>query len=114
MPLTHYTCTVAGGCELYVPGSEDPVPSGTTGAKAVPLGAALAIPSLEVAPGTDPGSGAIRVAQGGATWYVWAQRGKVRWMSGAAPWLALLGPAATEGRTFNLWTDEGSVRFAVT
>ena len=114
MPLTHYTCTVAGGCALYAPGSEDPVGCGTTRAKAVPLGVAVEIPSLDVAPGASPGIAAVRVVQGGAAWFVWARRGQVRWVSGDEPWCLFAGPAAEGSRTFNLWTDEGRVRFAVT
>ena len=114
MPLSNYTCQIAGGCSLYVPNNATPSPYGSTGASPVSLGVSLAIPSLSVAPGTSPGNAAIRVTQGGNTWYIWASGGNVAWVNGNSPGSPGSGPSASGSRAFNVWTSGGAVNFSVT
>ncbi|HEV7589872.1 MAG TPA: hypothetical protein VGO40_17285 [Longimicrobium sp.] len=113
MPLTAYTCQIAGGCNLFVPNSNASSPYGATGSNAVGLGVQLAIPAMNVAPGANPGNGAIRVVQGGVTRFIWASGGNVHWVSGNALGNQFAGPAAAGSRAFNLWAAGGGVQFAV-
>ena len=113
MPLTNYTCQIVGGCDLFVPNNPAATHYAATGAAGASLGVNLAIPALNVAAGANPGAGALRVVQGGITWYVWASGGNVRWVRGNALGNQLAGPAARGNRTFNLWAAGGAVHFSV-
>lgn len=114
MPLTQYTCSVVEGCDVRIPGNGAPSHYPNTGGAAAGLGVALAIPSLNVPPGADPGATAIRISSGGRTWYVWAAQNTVRWADSAALENQLQGPAAREPRCANLWTAQGVAHFSVT
>jgi hypothetical protein len=115
MPLTQYTCQIAGGCDLLVPNSTTASHYGGTGpgAPPVPLANAIAIPVMQVAPGSNPGNGAIRVQAQGNRFYIWAESGFIHWVNQANLGVQTVGPANNANRCFNLSMAAGEVQFGI-